>query len=114
MTHLRELWHTACPVVDERPRLRLPAGGVVMAAVIAVVPTLRSGISAVTLEQADLSGESRGRCFAERPRRQTDRRPMIEGGVDHGAEAPHSRASGVHRPWHSGVSVVCGFLPAQE
>lgn len=87
---------------------------VVMAVIIAATPAFHSGISAVTPEQAELSGENRGRCFAERPRRQTDRRPMIEGGVGHGAEASHSRASGVHRPWHSGVSVACGFLPARN
>lgn len=67
MTRLRQLWHYD---LVRQSTLAFAVGfvviGIAMAVIIAATPAFRSGISQVTAEQAELSGESRGRFLAER------------------------------------------------
>ena len=73
-TRLRELWRYD---LVRQSTIAFGAGflviGVMMIIIIAATPAFRGGVSMVSPEQAELSGESRGRYYAEqRARREAD------------------------------------------
>lgn len=74
MTRLRKLWRYD---LVRQSTLAFAVGfvviGIAMAVIIAATPAFRGGVSQVTSEQAELSGESRGRYFAEQRARRDAR-----------------------------------------
>lgn len=74
MTRLRKLWRYD---LIRQSTVAFSAGflviGIMMIIIIAATPAFRGGVSMVTSEQAELSGESRGRYFAEQRARRDAR-----------------------------------------
>lgn len=120
MTRLRELWQYD---LARQSTIAFGVGfllmGVVMAVIIAATPAFRSGISAVTPEQAELSGESRGRYLAER-RAARDARLIADDLADQdlpGLLADGSREAGrllaYDYAWNDAVNTLSRRLPRQ-
>ena len=120
MTRLRELWQYD---LVRQSAIAFGVGfllmGVVMVVIIAATPAFRSGISAVTPEQAELSGESRGRYFAER-RAARDARLIADDLADQdlpGLLADGSREDGrllaYDYAWNDAVNTLARRLPRQ-
>lgn len=120
MTRLRELWQYD---VVQQSAIAFGVGfllmGVVMAVIIAATPAFRSGISSVTEEQAELSGESRGRYLAER-RAARDARLIADDLADQ--DLPGLLADGAHADgrllaydyaWNDAVNTLSRRLPRQ-
>lgn len=120
MTRLRQLWQYD---VVQQSAIAFGVGfllmAVVMAVIIAATPAFRSGISSVTEEQAQLSGESRGRYLAER-RAARDARLIADDLADQDLPAllaDGSREAGrllaYDYAWNDAVNTLSRRLPRQ-